>query len=290
MTALRVDLEGGYVAFIVSHELLPEDVRRSVANDEEAREEARSVFGEKRDDRPGAESGKSRDSSPSARGSLRAGGGGSDSNASGASDDTKELATAADGTGPEKESNGNRARNVALGVSAFSQTKSYSRLRPLWVIVQSDQMETQHDSALQTPVPAPDVQPTRGILRHRHSKPLPPRREGDSSEVPLGLGMGAASDVLVSVDRHGFASAIPERVMEAMDGGGPLVVDAGGHVVRRAAGSKALEDARLAMEARDGVGSATERRVSKRRRGARGADVAAAAPGGLVAVPRDPRG
>ena len=52
-----------------------------------------------------------------------------------------------------------------------------------------------------------------------------------------------------------------------MDGGGPLVVDAGGHVVRRAAGSKALEDARLAMEARDGVGSATERRASKRRRG-----------------------
>ena len=38
--ALRVDLEGGYVAFIVSRELLPEDVRRSVASDEAAKEEA----------------------------------------------------------------------------------------------------------------------------------------------------------------------------------------------------------------------------------------------------------
>ena len=92
LTALRVDLEGGYVGFIVSYELLPEDVRQSVANDEEAKQEARSVGGEKRDDRPGAESGKSRDSSPSARGSV-AGGGGSDSNAWGASDDTKELPT-----------------------------------------------------------------------------------------------------------------------------------------------------------------------------------------------------
>ena len=56
--------------------------------------------------------------------------------------------------------------------------------------MQSDQTETQHDSALQTPVPAPDVQPTRGILRHRHSKPLPPRR----AQTPMGDGaMGVGS-------------------------------------------------------------------------------------------------
>ena len=31
-------------------------------------------------------------------------------------------------------------------------------------------------------MPAPDVQPTRGILRHRHSKPLPPRSTADARD------------------------------------------------------------------------------------------------------------
>jgi hypothetical protein len=142
LTALRVDLEGGYVAFIVSHELLPEDVRRSVANDEEAKEEARgNVGGEKRDDRPNAESGKSRDSErDSALGSVHAGGGGSDSNASGASDDTKELAS----LGETRESDGSQREGVAdrsdgggrnrNRVERESRAERESRRR-LWVLL-----------------------------------------------------------------------------------------------------------------------------------------------------------
>jgi hypothetical protein len=143
LTALRVDLEGGYVAFIVSHELLPEDVRRSVANDEEAKEEARgNVGGEKRDDRPGAESGKSRDSErDSALGSVHAGGGGSDSNASGASDDTKELASLGEtresdgrpkrGRRESRSDGGGRNRNR---VERESRAERESRRR-LWVLL-----------------------------------------------------------------------------------------------------------------------------------------------------------
>ena len=237
--ALRVDLEGGYVAFIVSRELLPEDVRRSVASDEAAKEEA-SGLGFSGDARrgDGAESkGRTRESSPSTRRASDSAptpaalASSNDSNASGASDDTKELATlgARDVTDVAREGVADGGGSIAADDDAVAATNGASgadrartrdgdaarlrsdirnRLRrPLWVIVQSDQTETQHDSALQTPVPAPDVQPTRGILRHRHSKPLPPRR----AQTPMGDGaMGVGSHGQLPVYEKG------------------LVVDAGG--------------------------------------------------------------
>ena len=178
-TALRVDLEGRYVAFIVSSELLPEDVRRSVAlfdEEEEAKEASVSASG------GGDGARRERKAGDGASGAPLPSGGGSDSVASGASDDTKELATregVAEGATAAEDASPGANRSSGEG----QPRRSVSRLRrPLWVIVQSDQMETQHDSALQTPVPAPDVQPTRGILRHRHSKPLPPRSTADARD------------------------------------------------------------------------------------------------------------
>ena len=270
--ALRVDLEGGYVAFIVSRELLPEDVRRSVASDEAAKEEA-SGLGFSGDARrgDGAESkGRTRESSPSTRRRLRdsaptpaALASSNDSNASGASDDTKELATirhvaregVADGGGSiAADDDAVAATNGASGADrARTRDGDEARLRsdirnrlrrPLWVIVQSDQTETQHDSALQTPVPAPDVQPTRGILRHRHSKPLPPRR----AQTPMGDGaMGVGSHGQLPVYEKG------------------LVVDAGGHVVRRAAANPTPATRREAGSAMD-ERSMRGRRVSRHKR------------------------
>ena len=274
--ALRVDLEGGYVAFIVSRELLPEDVRRSVASDEAAKEEA-SGLGFSGDARrgDGAESkGRTRESSPSTRRASDSAptpaalASSNDSNASGASDDTKELATlgARDVTDVAREGVADGGGSIAADDDAVAATNGASgadrartrdgdaarlrsdvrnRLRrPLWVIVQSDQTETQHDSALQTPVPAPDVQPTRGILRHRHSKPLPPRR----AQTPMGDGaMGVGSHGQLPVYEKG------------------LVVDAGGHVVRRAAANPTPAARREAGSAID-ERSMSGRRVSRHKR------------------------
>ena len=208
MAAARVDLDGGYVAYVVSDEMLPADVRKHARAAEREGEYAHIA-------REG-ERGSTRDSSGS-RDSRDSG--------SGSADLLRDRDLVAD------ELSGDPGITARRG----PRDQSSSR-RPLWIIVQSD--EPRRDaSALQTPVPAPDVQPTRGILRHRHSAPLArggagralgPPAEGSGPAVDwaadvLALGPSATSAMMSPGGMHAHregAMTIPSLGGVSAFGGG----------------------------------------------------------------------
>ena len=214
LAAARVELEGGYVAFVVSDELLPADVRRSVA----------ATVGGAAASSGGDAAGAGGDASEGSDGG------------SGRSSGTAEALVGAEKSGDVSESIGERrgqgareptrtlkdllgdaaARSSAKrprarpGIAAVRAAQSANlRKRPLWVIVQSDEPHAPHEAS-QTPVPAPDVRPTRGILRHRHSKPpqysLSSRHVPGHQTPPYGR---SSSDIIAG---HVAGGALDQRV------------------------------------------------------------------------------
>jgi hypothetical protein len=184
MAAARVELERGYVAFVVSDELLPADVRRQVgmpaapAGVDSSKAPAvgdkpAAAVGDKATGAVAAAAASLQAAAAAGAGAAGASGAAAGAAAgatkSGSAEAAAAAVLAAAVTTPVAASGLSRpgiarARNQAAMQAA---TQAAAR-RPLWVIVQSDEPPAPPEAL--SAVPAPDVQPTRGILRHRHSK------------------------------------------------------------------------------------------------------------------------
>ena len=170
IAAARVELERGYVAFIVSSELLPADVQQQVGMTAGAGE--------------GAEGADPKKPSPRLTSSGGGGGGGGEGGTletgaeeavSGEEDGVTGPAAGAAASlgGASGGAEGSKSARMRPGVAvlrkqAAAEKKMQAARRPLWVIIQSDEPPAPPEAV--SAVPAPDVRPTRGILRHRHSK------------------------------------------------------------------------------------------------------------------------
>jgi hypothetical protein len=158
--ALRVDLEGGYCAFIVCDAGLPTELRQRVTG-----------TGNGLNETPVPSSTSSEMPSTTSNGMDVSGISSSITNGSHA---TRVQNTSGQIRDPEnKDDTQNRTDADA---SPADLPLATSHQPSLWVIVQSAEVDetgaAHRRGSAQTPVPGAHVQPSRGILRHRHSKPV----------------------------------------------------------------------------------------------------------------------